>query len=104
MTFTALANWTRNATSGVAEHQARIPDELVSALELLVDESRLTFRSVLLAAHAKVLSALSGDREVASGVVIAEGRPPLLGRMTRPGRTPTCGRRGRGCPCRRARR
>src|SRR5206468_8585230 len=36
----------------------------------------------LLTAHAKVLGALSGEREVSTGYAAVEGRPPLLCRMT----------------------
>ncbi|MCA1676829.1 MAG: hypothetical protein LC799_33190, partial [Actinobacteria bacterium] len=39
----------------------------------LADELAVPLSSVLLAAHAKVLAALSGEREVATGYVAADG-------------------------------
>ena len=47
--------------AGVGEHAAAIPDELAAALRRLADEWPAT-ESVVLAAHAKVLAALSGER------------------------------------------
>src|SRR5204863_10072664 len=48
----------------------------------LADPLRVPLSSVWLTAHAKVLSALSGEREVSTGYAVMEGRPPLLSRMT----------------------
>ena len=62
---------------GIAEHEATIPDDLVAALRRLADELEVPLSSVLLAAHAKVLAALSGEREVATGYVAAAGRPAV---------------------------
>src|SRR5688500_4625893 len=80
--FTALPRWTRKPVAGVGEHDARIPDELAAALRRLADGLTVPVRSVLLTAHAKVLSALSGERDVSTGYVVMEGRSPLLCRMT----------------------
>ena len=71
--FTAIPRWTRNPVTGVVEHEATIPDDLVAPLRRLADELAMPLRSVLLAAHAKVLAALSGEREVATGYVAADG-------------------------------
>jgi len=49
------------------EHEARIPDELASALRRVPREVGLPLSSVLLTAHAKVLDVLSGEHEMASG-------------------------------------
>ncbi len=68
--FTALPRWTLEPTPGVGEHEAKIPDELVAALRRLA----VPLSSVLLAAHAKVLAALSGEREVTTGYVVEGGR------------------------------
>src|SRR5207253_10703304 len=62
--------------------EARIPDELVAAGRRLADELAVPLSSVLLTAHAKVLGALSGEREVATGYAAVEGRRPLPCRMT----------------------
>jgi non-ribosomal peptide synthetase component F len=48
----------------------------------LADELGVTASSVLLAAHAKVLAALSGEREVATGYVGRQGGQPLLCGLT----------------------
>jgi len=49
------------------EHEARIPDELASALRRVAQELGLSLSSVLLTAHAKVLDVLSGVHEMTSG-------------------------------------
>src|SRR5213594_4082404 len=80
--FIALPRWTLDPVIGVGEHEARIPDELVAALRRLADELAVPLSSVLLTAHAKVLGALSGEREVSTGYAAVDGRSPLLCRMT----------------------
>ena len=52
------------------------------AVRRLADELAVTVSSVLLAAHARVLSALSGERDVATGYVGRRGDQPLLCRLT----------------------
>src|SRR6185369_5946151 len=71
--FTALPRWTRESVPGVGEHEATIPDELVSDLRRLANELAVPLRTVWLTAHAKVLSALSGEREVSTGTVVTKG-------------------------------
>ncbi len=80
--FTALPRWTLEPVPGVGEHEATVPDELVASLRRLADELAVPLSSVLLTAHAKVLGALSGEREVSTGYVAVEGRLPLPCRMT----------------------
>src|SRR5881396_1945465 len=80
--FTAVPRWTLVPVPGVGEHEASIPDELVAALRRLADELAVPLSSVLLTAHAKVLGALSGEREVSTGYAAVEGRLPLPCRMT----------------------
>src|SRR3989442_2598668 len=80
--FTALPRWTLEPVAGVGEHEATIPDDLVAALRRLGDEMIVPLSSVLLTAHAKVLAALSGEREVVTGYAAVEGRLPLPCRMT----------------------
>jgi len=65
-----------------AEHEAKVPDDLVATLRRLAYELDVPLSSVLLAAHAKVLAALSGEREVATGYVCRQGGQPLLCRLT----------------------
>src|SRR5437773_1837259 len=78
--FTALPRWTFDPVPGVGEHEARIPDEVVSALRRVAHGLALPLSSVLLTVHAKVLGVLSGEREVSTGYAAA-GRPPLPCRM-----------------------
>lgn len=78
--FTAIPRWTLNQVAGVGEHEARIPPKIVAALRRLADELAVPFSSVLLASHAKVLGALSGEREVCTGYA-AEAGSPLPCRM-----------------------
>jgi amino acid adenylation domain-containing protein len=80
--FTALPRWTREPVGGVGQHEARIPDQVVAALRRLANELAVPLSSVLLTAHAKVLGALSGEREVSTGYAAMESHSPLPCRMT----------------------
>ncbi|MGZ4618664.1 MAG: non-ribosomal peptide synthetase, partial [Frankiaceae bacterium] len=80
--FTPMPRWTSNPLQGFTEHEVTIPGELAARLRRLAHELTVPLSSVLLAAHAKVLAALSGEREVASGYVATEGGPPLSCRLT----------------------
>src|SRR5919198_2899110 len=84
--FTALPRWTQEPVPGIGEHDVGIPDELVAALRRLAEELAVPLSSVLLTAHAKVLGALSGEREVCTGYAVKECSP-LPCRMTIGGRT-----------------
>src|SRR5262249_16698177 len=79
--FTAVPRWTLKPVAGVGEHEGGIPLELVAALCQLTNELAVPLSSVLLTAHAKVLGALSGEREVCSGYALELGAPLPL-RMT----------------------
>jgi amino acid adenylation domain-containing protein len=80
--FTAIPRWSIDPATGIAEHEAKIPDDLIATLRRLAAELEITASSVLLAAHAKVLAALSGERDVATGYVAQQGGRPLLCRLT----------------------
>ncbi|MFE7356845.1 amino acid adenylation domain-containing protein [Streptomyces sp. NPDC057543] len=80
--FTEIPRWTLNPVKGVGEHEAPIPDDVVAALGRLAKDLAVPLDSVLLAAHAEVLAALSGEHEVTTGYVPAEGGPPLPCRLT----------------------
>ena len=72
--------------AGVAGHEAAIPNDLAAALRRRADELAVPLGSVLLAAHAKVLAALSGEPEVVTGYVAGGGGAPLPCRLaTGPG-------------------
>src|SRR5712691_9586632 len=79
--FTVVPWWTLKPVPGAGEHEVRIPDELMAASRRLANDLAVPLSSVLLAAHAKVLGALSGEREVCTGYAV-EDRPPLPCRMT----------------------
>src|SRR3989442_3478997 len=80
--FTALPRWTLEPVPGVGEHEATIPDELVAALRRLADELAVPLSSVLLNAHAQVLCALSGEREVSTRYAGVVGSPTVPRPMT----------------------
>src|SRR5438128_2762035 len=80
--FTAVPRWTREPVAGMGQHEARFPGELVAPLRRLGHELAVPFSSVLLTAHAKVLSVLSGEREVTTGYAAVKGRSPLPCRMS----------------------
>src|SRR2546422_9112897 len=80
--FTAVPRWTREPVAGMGQHEVRFSGELVAPLRRLADELAVPFSSVLLTAHAKVLSVLSGEREVTTGYAAMKGRSPLLCRMS----------------------
>ncbi|WP_151475514.1 non-ribosomal peptide synthetase [Streptomyces albicerus] len=65
-----IPKWTLDPVPGTAEYEVPLPDGL----------SREP--AALLAAHAKVLAALSGEREITTGYVAAKGERPLLCRLT----------------------
>jgi amino acid adenylation domain-containing protein len=83
---TAMPRWTHDPVPGVAEHEATIPGELVDSLHQVADNAVVPFSAVLLAAHAKVLAAVSGDSEVATGHVALEiGQTPACRLTVEPG-------------------
>src|SRR5438046_8882949 len=71
--FTVVPRWTLNPVPGVGEHELRIPDELMAASRRLANDLAVPLSSVLLAAYAKVLGALSGEREVCTGYAVEAG-------------------------------
>jgi amino acid adenylation domain-containing protein len=79
--FTAVPRWTLNPVSGVGETEVRISDEFLTALRRRAGELAVPLSSVLLAAHAKVLGALSGEPEVSTGYAVDSGAT-LLCRLT----------------------
>jgi amino acid adenylation domain-containing protein len=84
--FTAIPRWTLDPVPGVAAHEAMIPGDLVAGFRERATELGVTLSSVLLAAHARVLAALSGEPEVVTGYVAAPRSLPLPCRLaTGPG-------------------
>jgi amino acid adenylation domain-containing protein len=79
---TAIPRWTLRPTPGLATYEAPVPAGLLPRLQQLSARLGIGFPSVLLAAHAKVLSALCGEPEVATGYVVEPGREPLPCRLS----------------------
>jgi non-ribosomal peptide synthetase-like protein len=78
--LTAVPRWTPESV--VDDYELVIPDDLVAALRGLADELDISFSAVLLAAHAKVLSSLSGERDVSTGYIVAGNDRALPCRLT----------------------
>ncbi|MFC5803190.1 non-ribosomal peptide synthetase [Streptomyces formicae] len=78
---TTVPRWTREPVPGAAEHEVLVPDRTVTALRATARELAVPFESVLLAAHAKALAALTGDREIVTGYVTPGGGRTLPCRM-----------------------
>ena len=80
--FTAIPRWTLDPVAGVAVYEEVIGPDLVAALRERAAELAVPLSSVLLAAHAKVLAALSGEAEVVTGYLAAPRCRPLPCRLT----------------------
>jgi amino acid adenylation domain-containing protein len=81
---TTLPRWTLGPTPGVGEYEAPIPADVAEGLRTIspADRRGVPQRTVLLAAHAAVLGALTGEREVVVGYVAGPDRRPLPLRLT----------------------
>ncbi|WP_406634331.1 hypothetical protein [Amycolatopsis sp. WGS_07] len=79
---TSVPRWTLDPGSAVGDHETPIPPGVAAALRLLAEQLRVPMSSVLLAAHAKVLSALSGEADVCTGYVAEPGGKPLPCRLS----------------------
>src|SRR6266699_3719131 len=79
--FTEVPRWTLNPAPGLGEQEGAFPVELFGQLLRLAGGLKAPLSAVLLTAHAKVLGALSGEREVWTGYA-AKGSPPLPCRLT----------------------
>ena len=84
----------RCSPGGVGELDAPIPNDLAAAIRQLAESLSISMSSVLLAAHVKVLSALSGETDVVAGYVPAP--VPIRSRA----RCPTGAVRGGTAPAR----
>ncbi|MHA5054053.1 non-ribosomal peptide synthetase [Streptomyces sp. SD15] len=73
--FTPAPRWTLHPVTGVGQYETPVPDDTVSGLHRLADELAVPLSSLLLAAHAKVLAALSAQREITCGYVTQSGSP-----------------------------
>ncbi|MES9519725.1 non-ribosomal peptide synthetase [Streptomyces capoamus] len=81
---TAVPRWVPEPVPGTAEQETAVPEDVTAAVRRLVRRSGLPVSAVLLAAHAKVLSALSGERELVTGYTAGVRGEPLPCRLTVP--------------------
>ncbi|MEU8757221.1 non-ribosomal peptide synthetase [Streptomyces chartreusis] len=79
---TTIPRWPADPAIRVAEHETTLTGELTDALSRLADELAVPLRALFLAAHAKVLAALSGEHEVTTGYVPVPAGRPLPCRLT----------------------
>ncbi|MEU8791350.1 amino acid adenylation domain-containing protein [Streptomyces sp. NPDC048643] len=79
---TEVPRWTRSPVPGTTVVEAAVPGSLVAELNRLATSTGVTITSVMLAAHAKVLAALSGESAVTTGYLPAGRTAPLLCRLT----------------------
>ncbi|MEU2715877.1 amino acid adenylation domain-containing protein [Streptomyces sp. NPDC007205] len=79
---TTVPRWTRERAAGTAEQETAVPDDLADAVRALVRRSGVPISALLLAAHAKVLAALSGEQEVVTGYTAGVHGEPLPCRLT----------------------
>ena len=77
---TTIRRWALDQVPGTAEQEVPIPDAHVVATRRLARELAVPLHAVLLGAHARVLRALSGEREVVTGYLV--GGRPLPCRLT----------------------
>ncbi|MFI0733925.1 amino acid adenylation domain-containing protein [Streptomyces sp. NPDC021225] len=80
--FPVIPRWAREPVAGVAECETAVPGDVVKGVRGLADELGVPLSAVLLAAHAKVVSALSGEQEVATGYATGATDTPLPCRLT----------------------
>jgi amino acid adenylation domain-containing protein len=82
--MTTIPQWTRAPVVGASKYQTRIPDGVVAALRRLADQLGVPLSTVFLAAHARVLGALSGASalDVSTGYIPRGRRSPILCSMS----------------------
>ncbi|SEC27870.1 amino acid adenylation domain-containing protein [Streptomyces misionensis] len=83
---TTVPRWSARPAPGTAEQELPVPDEVATAVRDLVHGQGVPVGALLLAAHAKVLAALSGEPEVVTGYTTGVRGEPLPCRLAvRPG-------------------
>ena len=80
--LTAIPRWTLEPAPGIAGHEVPVPEDHLASARRLAADLGVTLEPVLLAAHAKVLAALSGETEVMTGYVPGGDGRPLPCRLT----------------------
>ncbi|TFV60144.1 amino acid adenylation domain-containing protein [Geodermatophilus sp. DF01-2] len=79
---TTVPRWALAPAPGTADLEVTVPDATLVALRRLADRLAVPLGSVLLAAHARVLAALSGEHDVVTGYVAGDGDHPLPCRLS----------------------
>ncbi|AYN37797.1 amino acid adenylation domain-containing protein [Streptomyces dangxiongensis] len=81
---TAVPRWALEPAPGAREQQMAVPDDVAASVRGLARRSGLPLSALLLAAHAKVLAALSGEQEVVTGYTAGVRGEPLPCRLAVP--------------------
>jgi amino acid adenylation domain-containing protein len=81
---TTVPRWAPEPVPGAAEQETPVPDDVADAVRTLVRRWDVPVSALLLAAHAKVLAALSGEREVVTGYTTGVRGEPLPCRLAVP--------------------
>ncbi|MEU0005920.1 amino acid adenylation domain-containing protein [Streptomyces sp. NPDC006314] len=81
---TAVPRWARKPVPGAAEHETSVPDDVTDAVRALVRRWGVPVSALLLATHAKVLAALSGEQDVVTGYTTGVRGEPLPCRLAVP--------------------
>ncbi|HZB20034.1 MAG TPA: amino acid adenylation domain-containing protein [Blastococcus sp.] len=79
--FSGVPRWTRRPVPGEGRLETALPDDVPAALGRVAGALGVPVSSLLLAAHARVLSALTGEREVVTGYVTGSDATPLPCRL-----------------------
>ncbi|WP_399095640.1 amino acid adenylation domain-containing protein [Streptomyces sp. BBFR2] len=80
--FTAVPRWAPEPVPGIATHDLTLPDDLMAQLDRWGGEHGVPREAIWLAAHTRVLAALSGEREVTTGCTTAAPGPALPCRLS----------------------
>ena len=79
---TTVPRWVLQPVSGTDEVEVPVPDATLVALRRLAGRLAVPLGSVLLAAHARVLAALTGESDVVTGYVAGAAGSPLPCRLS----------------------
>ncbi|MGI9422299.1 MAG: amino acid adenylation domain-containing protein [Hyphomicrobiaceae bacterium] len=78
---TTIPRWTQNPVKGIAAIETMVSDELATALRDYSQAVAIPVQTLFLAAHARVLAALSGELEVTAAYLVDESTRPLPCRL-----------------------
>jgi non-ribosomal peptide synthetase-like protein len=75
--FGRIPRWTAEPAAGVGEHRETMPAGLAAAVRSLADDLEVPLSTVVHAAHARVLGALTGESDVTTGYLALGGDIPV---------------------------